>query len=226
MYREPPLSTLLQAHPGSIERSMDTIQRICVRRANTRTELDVAMELRYQGYKKYGVDWEHTEDKFDAQSNAVILLAYKLDGNKETPLGTLRILDASSGCVEIEDCVKDLSPFTQFNRNFAEATRFTVIHCGEKVWVKLALWKAFHRYCLGMQLPAMLVWLRKGARKDYEKLLFSPVSGLSFKHSGLGSKEYESFYIDLVDLEQRYRERNHPLHSFIFRERHHLINPF
>lgn len=204
------------------------IERIRVRPARTDHERSLALGVRLEGYKKYGFTSDTVVDAYDHKDNCTILLAtIRSEHNgEEAPVGTMRILDAWGGRVELEDCIDALGPLGGLNRNFAEATRFSVIKCPERSAIKLALWKAFHRYCLGHQRNHMVVWVRPGGRRDYESLGFAETPELAFSHQTLGGRPHTTFMIDLVDLEQRYRSSKHPLHSFIFHEHHPLIRPF
>ncbi|MDB6135480.1 MAG: hypothetical protein JWM59_3723 [Verrucomicrobiales bacterium] len=205
---------------------LNTIQVIPVKLS---IDFSKAINIRYNGYKKYGLSHEEIVDEYDNSKNATIFLASRisnLNDGSNVPLGTLRILDAWRGPVELEKYVQDPAALNRFERNFSEATRFAVTHCPERQAVKLALWKAFHRHCLGLQRNHMIVWVREGARRDYERLMFSKLPGLSFKHQQLGNKIHDIFYIELSGLEQRYRTINHPLHSPIFLEHHPLIKSF
>lgn len=204
------------------------IETIRVRPAITEDERNLAFGVRLQGYEKYGFTPTTVADAYDHNQNCTILLATMRspDTGEEVPAGTLRILDAWNGRIELEDCIPALGPLDDLNRNFAEATRFSVIKCPERTAIKLALWKAFHRFCLGIQRNHMVVWVRSGGRRDYESLGFSECPVLSFSHETLGGRPHTTFMIDLVDLEQRYRTERHPLHSFIFHEHHPLIRPF
>lgn len=195
---------------------------ITVRKARTQEDYDNAMRIRHAGYGKYGLSLTDVEESLDRSPQATILIAENGDG---CAVGTMRILDRTLGPIELDRYLDlpVLLPATQLL--CAEATRLSVPASPLSPSIKCALWKAFHRYCLGFQLTTMLIWARPGGGRDYRMLMFEEVdSSARFAHPVLGGAIHSTFVLNLVTAESRYREAQHPLHEFLFIQKHPRIS--
>lgn len=203
------------------EKSSGLNNYITVFAAESQEDRRSAYQLRMMGYRKYFTHDEMAIEPFDSQKNCTLLLA--LSGNG-IPLGTMRIMDRRHGGLEIDKYL-DLDAILGGNsHSVAEATRLSVPSSPSSRLVKLLLWKAFFEYCETHHVERMVVWAKRSASKDYRRLLFESLgaSGI-FNHPLLGGLSHESFVTDLRDVRERFLAAGHPLHDFMFVEKHQIL---
>ena len=201
------------------QRILRTIQ---VRRAVSDEEVAQAYAVRWRGYRKYFDDPGSVRDHLDAGENAVLLLASRGDG---TPVGTLRILDRRRGPIELDAFLSVDGLLPAERHPVAEATRFAVPTCPDSRWIKLALWKAYFRYCSSEGLATMLICVRRSAVRDYENLLFENLGEAgAFSHPLLAAHRHETYAFDVPSGPERYRTAGHPLYAFFVEDEHPLIS--
>jgi hypothetical protein len=190
------------------------LSQIMVRKVASASDYKCAMILRHAGYKKYGLSLAQVEDHLDNSPNATILIA---ENNSHEPLGTMRILDRTSGPIELDSFIDVPLILKEKERSCAEGTRLSVPLSPLSGYTKFALWKAFHRYCLSFQVATMLIWVRAGTAKQYRTLLFDSVGPHGvFIHPTLGNKEHATYALDVVTAESRYRACKHPYYRAAF----------
>ena len=195
---------------------------IHVRRAVSGEDLERALEVRWRGYQKYFDRRESVRDVFDEQENATVLLASRPDG---TAIGTLRILDRRKGSIELDSFLDIDRLLPRERQPVAEATRFAVPLGPDSRWIKLALWKAYYRYCWHEGLATMLIAVRNSAARDYRSLLFESLGeGGCFLHPTLGAKSHETFAFDVPGGPARYKTAQHPFYAFFVEQEHPQIS--
>lgn len=195
--------------------STDT-QTIRVHKVVTEQDFRDAMEVRAKGYGKYFKT--EVVDAHDSASNCTLLIARDA---QNLPLGTIRLLNRLRGPVEVDGildlaCLLGSSP-----DSVMEATRLSVPAGPHSRRVKLLLWKALMLQCRAESLATILICVRKGAVRDYERLMFNNLGPSGrFEHPKLKSVVHETYITDVASVEERFREAKHPLHSFFFEEQH------
>jgi hypothetical protein len=193
------------------------IDAITIRRAETPEDRETVFRVRFAGYRKYFQQPADVVDEFDHAPNCTLLLA-ELDGQ---PVGTMRILERTTGPVEL-DRFLDLDGLLNGSaRNVAEATRLSVPHHPQSRWVKMLLWKSFMHQCRRNGISHMAIWAKRTAGRDYRNLLFTSLGPVgTFSHRQLGGVQHETFVNDLRDVEDRFRDAGHPLYEFMFVKTH------
>ncbi|QTN31206.1 hypothetical protein HZ994_02300 [Akkermansiaceae bacterium] len=177
-----------------------------------------AMIVRQKGYRRYFSKVEEVIDCFDTADHSALLLARCPEGN---PVGTIRVLDRSRGEIELDRFV-DVEQVAGLDAGrMVEATRLSVPAGPWARMTKLLLWKAVMEHGRRVEARRLVVWVRKGAARDYRFLLFDKVPGeLGFKHHTLGGHHHQILWTDLADVDERFEAAGHPLHGFMFRESH------
>jgi hypothetical protein len=191
---------------------MFDLTNIFTRRAKTPEDIEKVVDVRWTGYAKYFESRAAVLDRFDHDPNALLLLATDEHGRA---IGTLRVLDGRRSEMEIEQFVNVREILPPHQLPCAEATRFSVPWTEKSRLVKLALWKAFYAYCTHHSINSMVIWVRPGARRDYEVLRFQPIErdGV-FCHPLLGNSEHQTCVLDLTVAARLYKETNHRLYDF------------
>ncbi|SPD76521.1 hypothetical protein PITCH_A980035 [uncultured Desulfobacterium sp.] len=147
---------------------------IFVFKARQAKSIEKVMDIRWSGYKKYQLERNSIEDIYDHQENCTLLLAEDSTGNA---IGTIRVMNRIKGRIELDDFLDLDNILNETEIYCAEASRLSVPQGPKSKEVKLALWKAYHRYCLAHQITTMVIAARPGASRDYQKLLFKKVGG-------------------------------------------------
>lgn len=196
--------------------------KIIVRRALSQEDKEKVYDLRWKGYQKYK-GFQRKEDiidEFDNSDNVTLLLALTENNN---PLGTIRILDQSQGKIELQSYLDLNSILTPNEQPVGEATRFSIPYSQNSKLVKLYLWKGYFLYCQLHSLKTMLIWIRKGASRDYRRLLFDNcnINGV-FQHNGFNNLEHHTYKLDVKSSELKYKLNQHPYHDFFFVENHEI----
>lgn len=196
-----------------------------IRIVKTKEDREKALFVRWLGYKKYPSFSEPKEDVFDTKANCTLLLA---EDDHGAPIGTMRILDARSGCIELESfkSLSEVMPHAKFtHRSFAEATRFSIPHSECSREAKLLIWKAFWLFCQTRSIEWMVIWTRPSAARDYLGLHFSDagVAGV-FTHPDLGMIVHRTFYAHTLSLPEIWRASKHPLTDVFLGIEHRCID--
>lgn len=151
----------------------------------------------------------------DRDPDSIVFIAEsKVDGE---PLGTIRIQTNFKNSLVLEQSVRLPSRFA--GSPMAGVSRLAVRSGTRGRMVKLALFKAMHRYCLAKQVEWALIGARPPLDKDYEKLEFIDVFEDKLPrplHSASGIP-HRILAFDVPTAEKRWYATNHPLYSFMFR---------
>ncbi|MBN9427482.1 MAG: hypothetical protein J0H09_13330 [Burkholderiales bacterium] len=161
----------------------------------------------------------------DFQPNTVLLLAAsQRDGS---PLGSLRMMTSERGKRLTVERALEL-PETLRGQSIAEASRLAVRADRGGTVVRMMLWKAFHRYCLAMQINRMLIAVRDSEVRLYESFGFADAvpGGLNVSSGRSGAEMRRVLTLGVFEPLQRAEIRAHPLYDFFFTERHAEIEVF
>lgn len=203
---------------GEVGLRSDPLAGIQVRRARSTAELEKVYEVRYRGYAKYFSDPMQVKEPLDQTPGCVLLLAADAQGHA---LGTLRILDRRRGPIEL-DSYLDVDRLLPAERHpVAEATRYSVPANPASKWIKLALCKAYFQYCRETLSRTMLIWIRKCAEREYQRMLFERIdSNGGFSHPRLGSLPHQTWALDVQSAPARYRASAYPLYQLLYEAEH------
>jgi len=190
-----------------------------IRIVRTEEHLRKAVDVRAETYKKHHpelADSLTSPEKADREPFSLVLLAEsKLDGQ---PVGTMRIETNVSTPLAIEDLLPSNSEFK--TRTLAFVTRSGVRKCDDSQLIKIALFKALHRYCLACQIDSMIVTAKPPMDKQYVKLGFMDVfdSKTLIPIPWSGDIRTRVLYLNAFDAEKQWRDANHPLYDFMIRD--------
>jgi hypothetical protein len=217
-----PISQLAQ--PGS-PRPQASALPFVVRPIASEAELRAVIALRASAYRRtapqLGELLAHPEPD-DRQDGNVVLAAF--DKASGGVLATLRIHTSSTRGLPLEASVA--LPAALAGRPRAEVTRLARRPDAQPI-VKLALFKAFYRFCVRQQLELMFAAGREPLYRQYQALLFDevfPGAGLvPLRHAG--GLPHKVLFLDLASAEARWRRVGHPLLSWIVELEHPDIAP-
>lgn len=190
-----------------------------VRLVRTYDHLRRAVEVRRDAYARHlptlAQILEDAENS-DCTANSVVFLAE----SKETgeAVGTMRIATNIGAPVEFETALT-LPP--QFrDTTIAHVARLGVRNGRDATLVKLALFKALHRYCLALQVEWMMVGAHPPIDRLYTQLGFVDVFDGAPLVTIPSAPAYEvrvmAFSVDAA--ERDWREHRHPLYDFMINE--------
>ncbi len=187
--------------------------------ARTEEQLARAISVRWQAYDRHLPEVArelHKPEREDYEPGSIVLLAEsKADG---TPLGTLRIQTNLWKQVEFEEYLP--LPAKYRGQVLAHIARLGITKGKSATLVKLALFKAMHRYCLANQVAYLLVVGVPPRDRWYDQLSFSDIfdeKQLFLVPSSHGFPG-RMMSFEVASAERRWRESNHPLYNFMFRE--------
>ena len=140
-------------------------------------------------------------------------------------VGSARIQVNRSQPLQIERSLE--LPSNLEGQLLSEITRLTVLP-GYNQPVRMALVKACHIYCIGMQIGGVLAGSRRSLLRQYKNLgfkdLFEDERLVPLAHGG--GLEHRILFRDTVTSEAESRANNHPDHAFVFRIYHPDIRIF
>ncbi len=187
-----------------------------VRIVRTDEQLERAVRIRSEAYSRHLPPLGEllgTPETIDRKSDAIVFLAEgKID---EEPLGTIRIQTNFDTPLPLEDSIK--LPDEYKGRPLAGVSRLAIKAGPRGRLVKLALFKALHRYCLAKQVEWILIGARPPIEQSYLDLGFTdtfadkqlrPLStAAGIPHRIL------SFHV--FSAERRWYDLSHPLYLFM-----------
>lgn len=185
----------------------------------THHDLLRACGVRAQAYGRKNPAYLETmamPDDVDASPwTAVFLCEDKATGEA---IGTMRVQSTTRGSskLEIEKYVEPPPELLSYGR--AEISRLSAVH-GADPFVRLALWKAAYLYCMAIQVRWLILGVGKPALlRAYEKMgaqdLYGDKRLVRLGHGG--NLPYRILALDIGSCEQKFREENNPLFSFMF----------
>ena len=162
-------------------------------------------------------------DPIDRLPDTTVLIAE--DKQSGEVVGSLRIQTNRREPLQIEHSV-DLPESLQ-GQLLAEITRLSVLP-GYSGPVRLALVKACHLFCVGMQISAVMAGSRPSLLRLYRSLGFVPVFDdarlVPLRHAG--GLPHHVLVRDMVTAEAESRARGHADYPFVFRSFHPDISLF
>ena len=198
-----------------------------VRLVRTPDQLQKAVEVRQRAYSKHLptlADLLSDPEGADSRPDSIVLLAEsKEDGS---PLGTMRIQSNFTAPLDVEAEFELPSRFQQ--RSIAHVTRLGILPQRNSSLVKLALFKALHRYCLAVQIDWMLATGIPPIDRQYDRLGFIDVlpSGTLITLRATGGLPARLLCFEVNSAERRWQEPRHPLYEFMFQTYHPDIEIF
>lgn len=188
-----------------------------VRFVRTEEHLSKAVGIRAETYGRHHPDLaEHLKapEAADRAPFSLVLLAE----SKETgeALGTMRIETNTKSPLPIETVLPEESTYS--GRTIAYVTRLGVYRGQFAQLVKLALFKALHRYCLACQIDWIIVGARAPMDRQYLRLGFTDVhtDGRLAIIASSGTVPARILSLETIHVERLWRESNHPFHTFLF----------
>lgn len=189
-----------------------------VRIVRTEEHLSRAVEIRAASYGRHHpevAELLRSAEEADRAPFALVLLAEsKHDGSA---LGTLRIETNACGPLPIESLLPKESRYT--GKTIAFVTRLAVRGGGpDATLVKLALFKALHRYCLACQIDWIVVTARPPMDRQYVRLGFVDV----YARDTLVPIEWNEnipmrlMALEAISCEREWQRTRHPLYEFMF----------
>lgn len=190
-------------------------------------QLTRAVRIRVEAYGRHAPEFGATlsePEQTDKDPDSIVFLAEaKSDGE---PLGTIRIQTNFEAPLTIERSV--VLPQAYTGRPLAGVSRLAVRAGPRGRMVKLALFKAMHRYCLAKQVEWIVIGARPSLEKDYERLGFVDVFEDRTPRPLLSANgiPHRILAFEIPTAERRWLEGNHPLYLFMFRRFHPDIQIF
>ena len=190
-------------------------------------QLSRAVEIRAQAYSKHiptlGEILTRPEQD-DLDTSALVFLAESKKTGES--LGTLRVQTNFDTALPIEQYAP--LPGDYDNLPLAEVSRLAVRAGNSGALVKLALFKALHRYCLAKQIQRIVIGARPPLDRDYTELGFCDVfeDGTPRILGSTGGIAHRILSVDLLQLERSWFELGHPLYDFMCRRYHPDIEIF
>lgn len=198
-----------------------------VRIVRTDEQLVRAVRIRAEAYMRHvptlGEILELPED-VDRDPNSIVFLAEaKSDGE---PLGTIRIQTNFSGPIPLETSIKLPDKFK--GRPLAGVSRLAVKAGPRGRLVKLALFKALHRYCLAKQVEWILIGARAPLDQTYLDLGFADMyeDAQPRPLATAAGVLHRILCFEVFTAERRWFEISHPLYLFMGQRFHPDIEIF
>ncbi|MCX7230855.1 MAG: hypothetical protein NTW15_17975 [Burkholderiales bacterium] len=190
-----------------------------VRIVRTEEHLTKAVQIRASSYGRHHpevAELLQSPEDADRAAFALILLAEsKVDGSA---LGTMRIETNTHGPLPIEGLLPSDSPYAA--QTMAFVTRLAVRAGADATLVKLAIFKALHRYCLACQIDWIIVTARPPMDRQYLRLGFVDVydSDTLLPISWSENIPMRLMALETISCEREWRRIGHPLYAFMFND--------
>ncbi|MEI7445151.1 MAG: hypothetical protein WCK28_09705 [Burkholderiales bacterium] len=188
-----------------------------VRIVRTEEHLSKAVEIRAETYGRHHPDLAENlkaPEAADRAAFSLVLLAEAKDTGEA--LGTMRIETNTKSPLPIETVLPEESAYT--SRTIAYVTRLGVYRGQFAQLVKLALFKALHRYCLACQIDWIVVGARSPMDRQFIKLGFSDVhaEGRMAIIASSGTVPARILSLETIRAEGLWRATEHPFYKFVF----------
>lgn len=198
-----------------------------VRIVRTDEQLERAVRIRSEAYTRHLPSLGEllgNPETVDKTSDAIVFLAEgKADGE---PLGTIRIQTNFERPIPLEKSM--LLPEQYHGRPLAGVSRLAIKAGPRGRLVKLALFKALHRYCLAKQVEWILIGARPPIDKSYIELGFEDVFDDKTLRplSTAAGIEHRILAFEVFTAERRWNNLSHPLYLFMGKRFHPDIEIF
>ena len=129
----------------------------------------------------------------------------------------MRLLDRSQGRIELDEFLNVENLFSRaIAKNCIELTRFAVPYHVWRKKLKISLIKASFLYGKHNGSKALVAWVREDKIHLCRQFLYKSVGrDGSFCHPAIGGEEHHTYKLDLTNVEQRYKEQEHPFYEFL-----------
>lgn len=190
-----------------------------VRIVRTEDHLTKAVQIRAESYGRHHPEVAQllqAPEEADRSPFALVLLAEsKATGDA---LGTLRIETNARGPLNIEGLLPERSSYSA--RTVAFVTRLGIRASAEAALVKLALFKALHRYCLASQIDWIVVTARPPMDRQYLRLGFQDVydDKTLVPISWSENIPMRIMALETISCEREWKQNGHPLYSFMIND--------
>jgi len=201
---------------------------IRVRVVRTENQLQKAIKVRADAYGRhtpaFADSLRSVEDDDKSSGSLVFLCESKVTGDA---VGTLRIHTNFEAPTYLE---RNL-PLPKFLRStgIAYVTRLAVANGTNGTFVKLAMFKALHRYCFATQISWILAVAREPVDRDLTRLGFKDILGPGEKlrrPQDFGEVDVRPLYFSVLQAEHNWRMAKHPLYGFMALKTHPDIEVF
>jgi len=188
-----------------------------VRIVRTEEHLEKAVKVRAESYGKHHPEVAEQlkqAENSDRAPFSLVLLAESKDTS--VPLGTLRIETNARAPLAIEELLPRNSEYS--TRTIAFVTRLAVRAGHDASLVKLALFKALHRYCLACQIDWIVVTARPPMDRQYVRLGFIDVydKNTAIPIPWSAGIPMRIMALETISCERIWLSQNHPLYRFMF----------
>jgi len=201
---------------------------IRVRVVRTENQLRKAIKVRGDAYVRHNVACAESlhaaEDDDKSPGSLVFLCESKVTGDA---VGTLRIHTNFEKPTYLERNLR-LPEFLR-STGIAYVTRLAIANGTGGTFVKLAMFKALHRYCFATQISWILAVAREPVDRDFVRLGFRDIlgSGEKFRRpEDFGDIDVRPLYFSVLQAEHNWRMTKHPLYDFMALKTHPDIEVF
>ena len=190
-----------------------------VRIVRTEEHLSKAVVVRAKTYSRHHPELAQQLQSPEAADRAPFALVLLAESKSDSAaLGTMRIETNTSTPLPVEALLPSNSAFTA--RTIAYVTRLGVHRGSDAPLVKVALFKALHRYCLACQIDWIVVTARPPMDRQYVKLgfadVFPPNTLIPIPWSS--SIKTRILALETIAAERQWREARHPLYKFMIED--------
>lgn len=198
-----------------------------VRIVRTADQLAQAINIRAEAYRRHMpalAESMRCAEDLDRSSDTIVLLA---EGKSDhLPLGTIRIQTNFRSPLALESSIN--LPKKYHGRPIAGVSRLAVKAGPRGRLVKLALFKALHRYCLAKQVEWILIGARSSLEKTYLDLGFTDVFEDAQPRPLVSASgvPHRILCFEVFTAERRWFELSHPLYLFMGERFHPDIDIF
>lgn len=195
-----------------------------VRPVRTLAELQQVAQLRHAAYGRHRDQQGAAQpDRYDFEPHAVVLAA--IDKSDGRIVGTIRVVLGDSGPLELDNYVHLARASTGVP---AEAARLAIGRTRHRTLVKLALWKAYYRLCMGHGIESMVLAARRPIDDDYTWLDFHDigVEPLWFVPGASFPDPHRVLMQRLAGLQDKWGQKSHEFFRFNVELVHPDIRPF
>jgi hypothetical protein len=198
-----------------------------VRIVRTDDQLEKAISIRSEAYAKHipllGEALKAAEAS-DRSSDTIVFVAESYSSGE--PLGTIRIHTNFSNPIPIESSIELPEGFK--GKAIAGVSRLAVKSGSKGRLVKIALFKALHRFCLAKQIEWLVIGARPPLDRGYLELGFTDVFPDTRPRPlvSAGGVPHRILCFEVFTAERRWFDLSHPLYVFMGKRYHPDIEIF
>lgn len=187
-----------------------------VRIVRTDQQLERAVRIRSEAYSRHVPTLGEilgAPESTDRSADSIVFLA---ESKRDLePLGTIRIQTNFNSPLPLEDSIS--LPDALIERPMAGVSRLAVKAGPRGRLVKLALFKALHRYCLAKQVEYVLIGARPPLDQTYMELGFEDLfpDALPRPLSTAAGLPHRILSFEVFSAERKWHALSHPLYRFM-----------